>query len=353
MLRAARRASTRARGLHCASRMATMTVENAMPTGARRRVAIACQGGGSHTAFTAGVLEGLMAWIPNDVEVVALSGTSGGAICAALAWDGLVRNDPYVGVRKLQGFWKAMSASDPFDQIINQTLMGIMDLRDLMVMPEVSPYHFPTWGEDRFRAILNEYFAFAELRELAHSPGAPILRIGAVEVLSGHFELFSGEDLSPEVLLASAAIPELFRAVHVPGRGVYWDGLFSQNPPIHDFIEYEVDEIWVIQINSSTCARIPTETHEILDRRNALAGNLSLEQEVSFIEMLNRAIANGRLKDSRYHPITVERIPMDRELGYRSKLNRSPTLLDELREFGKTKCRSFLKQRETKLARGI
>jgi len=170
-------------------------------------------------------------------------------------------------------------------------------------------------------------------------------------VLSGHFELFNGEDLSPECLLASAAIPELFRAVHVPGRGVYWDGLFSQNPPIHDFIEYEVDEIWVIQINSSTCARVPTQTHEILDRRNALAGNLSLEQELTFIDMLNRAIANGRLTDSRYHPITVERIPMDRELGYRSKLDRNPALLEELREFGKTKCRWFLKQRETKNVR--
>jgi len=333
--------------------MATMTVEGSMATPARKRVAIACQGGGSHTAFTAGVLEGLMAKLPADAEIVALSGTSGGAICAALAWDGLVRNDPDLAVRKLRGFWKAMSASDPIDQVINQALLGIMDLRDRMVMPEVSPYHLPTWGEDKFRAILNEYFNFAELRDLAIKPGAPILRIGAVEVLSGHFELFSGDDLSPEVLLASAAIPELFRAVHVPGRGVYWDGLFSQNPPIHDFIDYEVDEIWVIQINSSTCARVPTETHEILDRRNALAGNLSMEQELAFIEMLNRAITGGKLKDSRYHPITVERIPMDRELGYRSKLDRSPALLDELREFGKTKCRWFLKQREIENARRL
>ena len=129
-----------------------------MPTPARRRVAIACQGGGSHTAFTAGVLEGVLARLPADVEIAALSGTSGGAICAALAWDGLVRNDPMLGVKKLQGFWKAMSASDPVDQIINHTLMGIQDLRDLMVMPEVSPYNLPTWGEDRFRTILNDYF---------------------------------------------------------------------------------------------------------------------------------------------------------------------------------------------------
>ena len=319
-------------------------------SGARRRLAIACQGGGSHTAFTAGVLEALMAGLPDRFDIVALSGTSGGAICAALAWDGLVRGDPTLAARKLQGFWKEMSASDPIDQIINQTLMGIMDLRDLMVMPEVSPYHLPTWGEDRFRAILDKYFDFAELHLLAGRPGAPILRIGAVEVLTGHFDLFGGEELSAECLLASAAIPELFRAVHVPGRGMYWDGLFSQNPPIHDLIEHELDEIWVVQINSSTCTRVPTETHEILDRRNALAGNLSMEQELALIDLLNRAIASGKLSDSRYHPIQVERIALDRELGYRSKLNRSPGLLEELREYGKTKCRWFLKQHEAAAA---
>jgi NTE family protein len=230
----------------------------------------------------------------------------------------------------------------------NQALMGVMSMRDMMVLPEVSPYHFPTWGEDRFRTILNEYFDFDELRQLALRPAAPLLEIGAVEVLSGHFEVFTGEELSVECLLASAAIPELFRAVHVPGRGVYWDGLFSQNPPIHDLLEHGIHELWLIQINSSTCPRVPSETHEILDRRNALSGNLSMEQELGFIEMLNRAIRQGRLSDSKFHPINVTRISLDRELNYRSKLDRRPVLLEELREYGKTKCRWFLKEREAK-----
>ena len=77
----------------------------------------------------------------------------------------------------------------------------------------------PTWGADHFRATLNEYFDFEELRQLARRPGAPVLHIGAVEVLSGHFELFTGEELCVECLLASAAIPELFRAVGRPRAG--------------------------------------------------------------------------------------------------------------------------------------
>lgn len=319
-----------------------------MSNGARQRVAIACQGGGSHTAFTAGVLQGLMSAIPEDVELVALSGTSGGAICAALAWDALVRNEPKRAVGSLESFWRTMSAVEPWDQILNGTLVNMMSMRDMMVLPEISPYQLPPWAEDRFRVILEQHFDFEELRELARRPGAPALQIGAVEVLSGHFELFTGPELSVECLLASAAIPELFRAVTVPGRGVYWDGLFSQNPPIHDLVQHDIDELWVIQINSTTCANVPTTVHEILDRRNALAGNLSMTQELNFIDAINRAIARGTLKDPRYRPIQVGRIPLDRELGYRSKLDRRRSKLDHLRSYGRAKWRWFMKERTSR-----
>jgi NTE family protein len=311
----------------------------------RKRVAVACQGGGSHTAFTAGVLQGLIGGLPDDAEVVALSGTSGGAICATLAWDGLLRGDPKRASDRLRIFWETMSARELWDQITNQAVMGIMGLRDLMVLPEMSPYHLPTWGEDRFRQILEDFFDFDELRELAGRPGAPGLQIGAVEVLSGHFEIFTGRELCVECLLASAAVPELFRAVTVPHRGLYWDGLFSQNPPIHDLMIHGIDELWVVQINPSTCARVPTQPHEILDRRNELAGNLSMVQELAFIEAINRALARGAIADPKYRPIQISRIALDRDLGYRSKLDRRPEFIAELMEYGKTKWRWFVKER--------
>jgi NTE family protein len=314
----------------------------------RIRVGIACQGGGSHTAFTAGALQGLLRKLPSDVDIVALTGTSGGAICASLAWDGLVRRNVQQGIDRLQQFWETIAANEPLDRMVNHSMLAMMGLRELMVLPEVSPYQLPTWGEDKFRAILAEYFNFEELRALARTPGAPILRIGAVEVLSGHFELFAGEDLCVECLMASAAIPEMFRAVTVPGRGVFWDGLFSQNPPIDDLIDRQLDELWIIQINSSTCPAVPTETHEIMDRRNALSGNLSMEQELKFIERLNQAVISGKVDSTRYRPISVSRIALDRELGYQSKMDRSPELLNDLREYGNTKSRWFLKDRESR-----
>lgn len=312
----------------------------------KSRVAIACQGGGSHTAFSSGVLQGLLGNLPPEVEIVALSGTSGGAMCAALAWDGLVRGDAELSCRKLKAFWDATAAREPWDQVLNESMMAMVSMRNHMVMPEVSPYLFPPWGEDRFRAMLEQHFQFSELRTLARQPGAPALHIGAVEVLTGQFDTFGGEELCAECLLASAAIPELFRAVTVPNRGVYWDGLFSQNPPIHNLTHHNINELWVIQINTSGCPRVPTQMHDIQDRRNGLAGNLSMEQELHLIDMINRLLAQKKLVDPKYHPIHVARIRFDRDLSYQTKLDRWPSFLTELQEYGKTKARLFLKERE-------
>lgn len=317
-----------------------------MNTNGRSRVAIACQGGGSHTAFTAGVLHELLGRLPTGVDLVALSGTSGGALCATLAWDGLLRGDSARSQRQLEQFWDAIAASDPWDAVMNQTLQNLVNLRNHMVLPEVSPYVFPPWAQHHLRDLLQRQLNFDELRQLASPPNAPALQVGAVEVLTGHFEVFTGTELTVECLLASTAVPDLFPAVKIPGRGVYWDGLFSQNPPIHDLTDYNINELWVIQINPSTCATVPTETHEIIDRRNELSGNISLEQELRIIEMMNRLIANGTICRSKYHPIHVARIVLDRELDYASKLDRRPGFLGELRDYGRAKARLFLKERE-------
>jgi NTE family protein len=210
----------------------------------------------------------------------------------------------------------------------------------------VSPYIFPPWGQEKLRDILNQQLDFAELRARARRDGAPALQIGAVEVRTGCFEIFPGEDLQVECLLASAAIPELFPAVTVPGWGVYWDGLFSQNPPIHELTRHHINELWVIQINPTACARVPTETHEIEDRRNELAGNISLEQELRLIEMINRLLATGKVRDPKYHPIHVGRIELDRDFDYASKLDRRPAFLEELIDYGNAKARGFLRERQ-------
>jgi NTE family protein len=108
-------------------------------TNGRVRVAIACQGGGSHTALTAGALKRLLA--EERYEVVALSGTSGGAICAVLAWYALLKNGRAAAraAELLDAFWKDNSAREVFDAFWNEWLLWLNRSQGSLVLPAVSP----------------------------------------------------------------------------------------------------------------------------------------------------------------------------------------------------------------------
>ncbi len=304
------------------------------------RVAIACQGGGSHTAFTAGVLRRLLREDRDDIEIVALSGTSGGAVCAYLAWHGLSGPEgrPAKAVDLLDRFWAANAASAPWDAALNGWLVAMNRLEGAVVLPSVSPYLYPAWAQERFRAALETLVPPRSTPE-----GGPLLLVGAVDVRSGEFKAFSSArgEISADAVLASAAIPNLFRAVHV-GPAAYWDGLFSQNPPVRELPDAAPDTIWVIRINPSARAEEPTTMPAILDRRNELSGNLSLAQELAFIEKVNEFVRKGWLKGSKYREIAVETITLDRDLDTASKLDRRPQFIADLIAYGEAKAEAFL-----------
>jgi NTE family protein len=176
-----------------------------------------------------------------------------------------------------------------------------------------------------------------------------LLLIGAVDVLSGAFKAFSSrrDRLSVETILASAAIPTLFRAVHLNGA-TYWDGLFSQNPPVRELVDAQPDEIWVIQINPSRLEHEPRSPIEIADRRNELSGNLSLHQELRFIEKIDELLEEGTIaRGGRYRTIVVRIIELSRSrlpaaLGPASKLNRDPGFIAGLIAHGEERAGEFL-----------
>jgi NTE family protein len=316
---------------------------------ARPRVAIACQGGGSHTAFTAGVLQRLLQ--PERLEeydVVGLSGTSGGAVCATLAWAALVEGDPARAGRLLEGFWIDNAATAPHERLLNAWGLWASAASQFVVAPAVSPYDMPfsDRGLEDFRAMLLRQ---VDPAALGVRPDDAMLLIGAVDVLSGEFRTFNSrrETITADAVLASAAIPTIFRAVHLDG-GTYWDGLFSQNPPVRELADTAPDEIWVIQINAPERETEPTTVVEIADRRNELAGNLSLHQELHFIEKIDELLEEGVIAPGgRYKPIMVRVIELSRSrlsawLGPASKLNRDPAFIRELIEHGEERAEEFL-----------
>jgi NTE family protein len=108
--------------------------------GNKKRVAIACQGGGSHTAFTAGVLKGLLrSGTLQEHEVVAFSGTSGGAVCALLAWHNLLGSNAAGAAEDLDSFWRDNSATAPHEQIMNNWILWASTLQNFVATPAVSP----------------------------------------------------------------------------------------------------------------------------------------------------------------------------------------------------------------------
>lgn len=255
-----------------------------------RKVALACQGGGSHTAFTSGVLKKLLTEKQGRYEVTGFSGASGGGICALLSWYALLTDGAVKAVELLDSFWMENSANSYWDMILNDLFVESSRLQGTVAMPEISPYLYPSVAQNRLREMLEDQIDFEKIQSLV-KPTSPKLLVSAVNVLSGEFEVFRDDEVSVDAILASAAVPTLFRAVRI-GNGVYWDGLFSQNPPVRELVagrpvEEKPDEIWIIQINPERREQEPTSTVDIMDRRNELSGNLSLNQEIHFIEKIN------------------------------------------------------------------
>lgn len=313
-----------------------------------RRIAIACQGGGSHTAFTAGILKRLLKEEKKKFDIIALSGTSGGAICALLAWYGLLTNEKNKSIRLLNSFWQENSAQSYGDMLLNEWILCASRMQEVMTIPEVSPYFYPGWAQDYLRKLLEKHVEFEKLGTLI-KPSSPKLYIGAVNVRSGGFKVFKSDvknhEINVEAILASAAIPTFLRAVHIENK-IYWDGLFSQNPPLKDFVKghshEKPDEIWIIQINPKRREKEPRSIKEIQDRRNELAGNLSLNQEIDFLKAVNKWVDLKYLPGDKYKHILIERIEMLRDLDTASKLDRNEEFIKELMRYGEEQAEDFL-----------
>lgn len=344
------------------------------------KIAIACQGGGSQTAFTAGVLSTFFERkIHLEKQIVSLSGTSGGAVCASLAWYGLLKaaqGDTTPIEKRIMGFWEEIIAQMPPELFVDKFSADLLRLIENGEVPhlELSPASalsqmflsmLSTFLPRRFftdlKAALEAHIAFAELPNLINSD-SPVLLLGAADVLTGELKKFNSRagEIRVEAILASAAVPSLFPAVEIDGH-YYWDGLFSDNPPVKELMrvvfvgaENVPDEIWVIQINPTAVQSLPKTNSQIVDRRNQLEGNVSLQQSLDFVDFCNMLLSEKAVKEDvlaqfgfvRHDPVAVRFIQMSPELqstlDYVSKLSREPSHIHRLMEDGRKQGLAFL-----------
>ncbi len=363
----------------------------------RTRIAIACQGGGSQTAFTAGVLRALFQeGVHERFDNVSLSGTSGGAMCTALAWYALRKGDrePW---RRLDAFWEENTAKTPQEIAFNRYLVESLRMTNRGVIPQylrgpTSPMvsmFLRGWSygmRPRFtdmEGLLRAHIDFAELERWGKQTKAPILILGAVDVLSGRLTTFSSlhDPIRVEHIMASSTVPALFPAVRI-GNGAYWDGVFSDNPPVNEVMQRRnvgvanlPEEIWIVKINPTRTARTPESPEEIVDRRNQLTGNISLFHQLDTIAWLNELFLEGAFDkkfiakldvrqplripksypddpDRPYHiPFIEMSEKLQSSLGIESKLDRSAQIIGPLIADGERQGRAFLAQREARRQR--
>lgn len=324
--------------------------------GARRgdgppRVAIACQGGGSHAAFTAGVLQGLFDPRHDGAfELIGLSGTSGGAMCAAIAWAALVgdgtdaresggRHPRRIAAARLEGFWQDLISRQIGGIVVNEWAKMIARLP---LTFEFNP--FAARLKSDLAHLAGRYIPFDRLDRTARC-GIKLL-IGATDIERGLGVAFCGAELTLDDLLASAAVPPLFDPVETRG-GLFWDGLLSRNPPIREFlqgerVENKPEEIWVIQINPRIARRRLVTIVDKIDRRNELAGNIALIHELRLIARINDLLRENPPMGRSYRPVKIKVVELDLDLDYASKLDRSRRHIEMLLARGRAAAEAFL-----------
>jgi NTE family protein len=310
-------------------------------------VDFALQGGGSHGAFTWGVLDRMLEepWL----KIEAISGTSAGAMNAAVLVSGHMQGGAEGARAALDAYWKRVADAakfspiqrSPIDRMMNRwtldTSPGYLAL-DLMSRV-VSPYALNPLGINPINSILADSIDFAHLAEASIK-----LFITATNVHTGRGRVFRNKEITPDVLLASACLPTMFQAVEIDGEP-YWDGGFVGNPTITPLVrESDAPDVILVQINPRERRETPRTAGDILNRLNEISFNASLMKEVRMIALLRQAVDPGTGEGARWARMRTHRIMTDKlaEFGASSKLNAESAFLDVLKQEGRRSAEAFL-----------
>jgi NTE family protein len=307
------------------------------------------QGGGAHGAFTWGVLDRLLdePWLQFD----GISGTSAGAMNAAVMASGYVHGGPEGAKAALATFWKSMSDAARFSPIQRGPLEMLtgkwtlenspMYLATEMMSRIFSPYELNPLGTHPLRGILAETVDFACLAD------SPIkLFITATNVTTGAGRVFRNAEITPDVLLASGCLPTMFQAVEIDGEH-YWDGGFIGNPTITPLVrECSSSDTIIVKINPIERPGVPRTARDILNRLNEVSFNSPLLKELRMIALLRKAADAGSEEGRKWAKMRIHRIATERvtELDSSSKLITEWPFLLALRDEGRRVAQRFLEE---------
>jgi NTE family protein len=326
-----------------------------------KRINLALQGGGTHGAFTWGALDRLLD--DERVEFDGISGTSAGAINGAVLALGLIEGGREGAKKSLEAFWRSLGAAFSMSPLratpLEKALWG-WDLTNSWAWRTfetttrmMSPYQlnpFPLEYNPLRRALEQSM----DLERLRTAQTGPRMFLSATNVRTGRARVFRREEITVDVLLASACLPNIFKAVEIEGEH-YWDGGYLGNPAIWPlYHERMAPDIVVIQLNPLIRDEVPTSPSDIMNRLTEINFNAALMSEIRAIDFVQRMLDAGRLEQPRYRRIFLHAIEDEarmRQFKLSTKFNGEWDFLQTLRDYGREAADRFLREHFDTLGR--
>ncbi len=315
-----------------------------------KKINLALQGGGAHGAYTWGVLDRLLE--EKDLIIEGISGTSAGAMNAAMLVSGYVKNGREGAKELLEAFWQRISEAAAYSPLhktaVDRMLTGWnMDVSPAyhwvdMMSRIFSPYELNPLNVNPMRGILADLLD----NDAIQACGLIKLFITATHVASGQARVFQCHEITPDVLLASACIPFYFQAVEIEGEH-YWDGGYMGNPAIWPLIYYcQSEDVILVQINPIHDNALPKTASEIINRMNEITFNSSLVAEMRAISFVSKLLKEGSLDPKRYkdmHMHLIYSADHMHHLNASSKMNADWDFFQYLKNIGRQTADRWVK----------
>jgi len=318
-----------------------------MPKRKTRSISLALQGGGAHGAFTWGVLERLVD--EPGLEIKAITATSAGATNAVAFAAGLAEGGADGVKTSLERYWRTVSekgapfsafswTNSPFSALPFGPFQAAMAFTSI-----ASPYEFNPFDINPLRDALDETIDF----DAVHA--APIdLFLSATNVETGRVKVFQGDEISRDAVLASACLPQTFRAIEIDGSA-YWDGGYMGNPSLFPLIYNKAPrDVLLVLLNPISRLGVPRRVPQIMDRLNEISFNASLIGELRAIAFVQKLLDDGMLKEpliNKYRRLTIHAVrggQVLRDLSLQTKYDTSWTFLTDLRDKGRAEADRWL-----------
>ena len=320
---------------------------------AGKRINLALQGGGALGAFTWGVIDHLLE--DGRLTVEGISGASAGAVNAIMLADGLARGGPEEARKRLTDFWRAASLGGNLPDVQRRAVDRLFSFWPIEDTPVglwmqaltryLSPYDFNPLNINPLKDLVGRFVDFDSVRAYADLQ----LFVSATNVRTGELHVFRRAEMTADMIVASACLPHLFRAVEIGGEA-YWDGGYVGNPALYPLIgATQTENLLLVQINPVRRKQIPKTQDEILARINEITFNSSLMSELRGLTFVGKLIDEGRLTrgigTGQYRRINVHRIELAgaaQTLDAASRLTTYFDFFEMLHNNGRRAARRFL-----------